>query len=107
MKTTDNHHVAGKANDSTTVPIPANDHLARLSPDQMDWPKKTLENPDYSPLLRAAACIRGFVDTVVYLIEKLVLWIAEMLEKLDAYLEVKLGRKWWLNTDLKQFAPKR
>src|SRR6266849_9358986 len=72
-KTTDNHHVAGEANDPTKIPVPVNDHRARLSVDQMDWPKETRENPDGSPLLAAAGAIRGFVDTVVYLLEKLLL----------------------------------
>lgn len=59
----DDHHVFGKANDPTTiVTVPANDHRAELSVAQQDWPKKTPENPDGSPLLAAAARIRGFVD---------------------------------------------
>lgn len=106
-KTTDNHHVAGKANDPITIPVPVNDHRARLSVDQMDWPKETRENSDGSPLLAASGAIRGFVDTVVYLLEKLLLKHAEILEKIDAYLVRTLGRKWWLKIDPKQFAPKR
>jgi hypothetical protein len=105
--TMDKHHVAGQANNPTTIPIDVNDHRARLSDDQCDWPKQTRENPDGSPLIAGAGCLRGFVDTVVYLIERLVLWVADMLEKLDAYLVQKLGRKWWVKTELNQFAPKR
>lgn len=111
---TDNHHVAGKANNSTTIPIPVNDHRARLSVAQYDWPKQTRENPDGSPLLAAAACIRGFIDTITYvidtilhLIDKLLLWIPEMLEGYDAFLVKALGRKYWLNTELEQFVRKR
>jgi hypothetical protein len=73
----------------------------------MDWPKETRENPDGSPLLAAAASIRGFVDTIVYLLENLLLRHAEILEKIDAYFVGHSGRKWWLKTDLKGFAPKR
>lgn len=98
--------MAGKANDPTTIPIRVNDHRARLSVDQMDWPKETRENPDRSPLLASAARKRGYADTSVYLIEQLVLRDAEMLEALDAYLVRTLGRKWWRKTDLNQFAPK-
>ncbi len=105
--TEDRHHVASKANDPTTIPVPVNDHRARLSVDQYDWPKETRENPDASPLLAAAGCIRGFVDVVVYLVERLLLRQADMLESLDAYLVMKLGRKWWVKTELNQFAPKR
>jgi hypothetical protein len=103
----DKHHVAGKANDPTTVSIDVNDHRARLTQDQLDWPKETRINPDGSPLLAAAGAIRGFIDTVMYLLEKLLLRHAEILEGIDAYLVRTLGRKWWLKTELKQFSPKR
>lgn len=105
--TQDNHHPAGKANNPTTTPILANDHRAELNVAQYDWPKRTLENPEGSPLLAAAACIRGFVDTIFYLIDKLLLWIPEMLEVLDRFLAEKLGPKWWCGTPLEQFALKR
>jgi hypothetical protein len=105
--TLDEHHPAGKANNSTTIPVPVNDHRADLSVAQQDWPKQTRENPDGSPLLAAAGCICGFIDTVLYLIEKLLLWVAGMIEKLDAFLVKRLGPKWWLNTELEQFAPNR
>ncbi len=78
--TMDDHHFAGKANNPATVPVPVNDHRASLTVAQADWPAETRNNPDGSPLLAAAACIRGFADWVVYLIQKGVLWIAEMLE---------------------------
>ena len=106
-KTTDNHHVAGKANNRATIPVRTNDHRARLSPDQHDWPEATLENADGCPLLAAAACIRGFVDYVYYAIEKYLLWIPEMLEALSVFLKHKLGRQWWHNTPLDRFSPKR
>jgi hypothetical protein len=105
--TMDDHHVFGKANDpTTTVIVPVNDHRAELSVAQQDWPKKTLENPDGSPLLSAAARIRGFVDYVIYLIEKGLLWVARMLEALDEFLESTLGVKWWCGTPLAQFVPR-
>jgi hypothetical protein len=104
--TMDDHHVFGNANDpTTTVPLPVNDHRAELSAAQQDWPQKTLQNPDGSPLLAGAARVRGFVDTIVYLIERGLLWIAEMLEALDEFLGQKLGAKWWCGTPLGQFAP--
>ena len=105
--TVDDHHVAGKANSPVTISAPVNDHRARLSVTQYDWPKQTRDNPDGSPLLAAAACIRGFSDTIYYLIEKLILWVPVMLEMLDAFLVKKLGSKWWANTELEQFKPKR
>lgn len=98
----DNHHVAARANNPTTIPVPANDHRV-LSTEQYEWPKETRENPDGSPFLAAAGCIRGFKDTILYLIDKLLLWIADMLETAHDCLVNKLGPKWWEKTDLKQF----
>ena len=99
--------VAGKANSPITIPIRVNDHRAVLSPCQADWPKDTLENRSGSPLRAAAACVRGCIDTILYLIEQGLLWIAEMLEVLDVYLTKKLGSKYWENTELERFTPKR
>lgn len=103
----DNHHVFAKANSPVTAPTPVNDHRAELNVAQYDWPKKTRENPDGSPLLAAAGAIRGFIDYIHYLIEKGLAWVARMLEAADAFLAEKLGAQWWRNTDLEQFAPKR
>ena len=103
----DDHHFAGRANNSATIPIPVNDHRADLSVAQADWPKSTLRNTERSPLLAGAACVRGFIDTVVYLIEKSLLWLAEMLEQLDKVLLNKLGPEWWANTEIERFAPKK
>ena len=105
--TTDDHHFAGKANNPTTIPVAVNDHRAHLSVAQADWPKSTLRNPQNSPLLAAAGCLRGFVDTVLYLIEKGLLWIAEMLEQLDQILLKRLGPQWWRETEIEPFAPKK
>jgi hypothetical protein len=101
----DNHHVAGKSNSRITIPIPVNDHRAWLTEDQFDWPKKTLENIDRSPLLAGAGRIRGFSDTVIYLVERLLLWTAELLEELNELLVDRWGPKWWLNTPLRIFTP--
>jgi hypothetical protein len=102
----DNHHFAGKANNPTTIAVPVNDHRASLSVAQSDWPKSTLMNAEASPLLAAAACIRGFVDTVLYLIETL-LPLAELFETLEQFQLKKLGPKWWVKTEIEQFAPKK
>lgn len=105
--TIDQHHFAGRANDPFTIPVAVNDHRAFLTPAQQDWPRQTLRNPAGSPLLAGAARIRGFVDVIHYLIENRLLWIAEMLESLDIMLVEKMGPKWWLNSDVQRFAPKR
>lgn len=103
----DDHHVAGKANCSATVAIFVNDHRSQLSVDQYDWPKETTENRHGSPLLAAAGCIRGLCDTIVHLLETFLLWIPSFLETLDSLLRNELGAKWWVNSELRQFAPKR
>jgi len=68
VKTEDDHHFAGQRNSSVTIPVPANDHVAELNAAQQDWQKQTRQNPDGSPLIAAAGCIRGFIDTVLYLL---------------------------------------
>jgi hypothetical protein len=105
--TEDEHHYAGAANDPTTISVRANDHRADLTTAQLDWPTQTRENPDGSPALAAAGRVRGFVDTVVFLIRKGLLWVAEMLERLDAALVKRLGPHWWQGMGLSSIAPAR
>jgi hypothetical protein len=105
MTRKDDHHYAMKANSPITVPIPVNDHRAELNVAQQDWPKQTRENRDGSPLIAAAACIRGFIDTILYLIRAGLHWIADMLETADVCLTRKLGSKWWIGTELEKYAP--
>ncbi len=102
----DDHHVFGRANSPVTIRVPVNDHRADLSVAQYDWPKETRENSDGSPFLSAAAHIRGFIDTIVYLTNQL-RWIPELLEMSHGYLSKLLGPKWWLRTELRRFKPKR
>jgi hypothetical protein len=90
----DNHHVAGRANSPVTISVPVNDHRAELNTLQYDWPKLTRENPHGSPLLKMAACVRGFIDTIIHLVEKLLGWIPKTLELLDAVLTSLFGQ-WW------------
>jgi hypothetical protein len=105
--TKDKHHFAARANSPITIPVPVNDHRADLSPAQFDWPKETRENPNGSPLLAAAGCIRGFIDYILYLIEKGLRWVADMLEAADAFLGRQLGSKWWVGTELEKFVPEQ
>ena len=103
---TDDHHVFAKANSPVTLPTPVNDHR-ELSGAQYDWLKKVRENPDGSPFLALAGCIQGFIDYVHYLIEKGLAWAVQMLEAADAFLEQRLGPKWWVGSPLERFASKR
>lgn len=89
------HHVAGRANDpSDTVGLPGNDHRV-VSALQARWDAKTLRNPDGSPLLQAAAGIRGWLDVLVVILDRSVGWVPAFLEWLDAALRLKIGPAWW------------
>jgi hypothetical protein len=103
----DRHHVAGKANHMLTIPIPVNDHRAIFNEDMHDWPKETLENPSKSPLLAAAACIRAFCRFATYLIDELLFWIADMLERLHSVLMEKFGNNYWKNWHLHRKTPQQ
>ena len=107
QSTLDNHHPAGEANDPTTTPLPSNDHRADLSPKQYEWPLESWLNPSGSPVLAGAACMRGYSETDDYLVASLIIPKAEMLEALDAFLNRRLGPKWWVGTEMERFAPKR
>ncbi len=74
------------------VPLPVNDHRARLSPAQYDWPPRTLQNPAKSPLLAEAAALRGYKDYLSYCNDSLL--HPEKLEILDDYLAEKRGPDW-------------
>jgi hypothetical protein len=102
---TDKHHPFGRANSPITIDVPTNDHCADLNEAQRDWPKPVLKNPDGSPLIAAAGCVLGFIDTVVYLIRKGLQWVAEMLIAADDYLRTVRGEKYWIGTPLEPFAP--
>jgi hypothetical protein len=88
------HHPAGRNNDPFTIPIPGNDHRV-LSDLQKDWPQETLRNPTGSPLRKAAATIRGFLDVLRLFIERLFGWIPDFLETLDGKLIELFGAIWW------------
>lgn len=105
--TLDGHHPAGEANHKLTIPVPVKDHRAILTPAMYDWPKQTRENPNGAPLLAAAACIRGFCDTVIYLINKLIYWIAEFLEALHEKLVCEYGEHYWLVLNIGFTVPQR
>jgi hypothetical protein len=67
---------------------------------QYEWPEETLRNPDGSPIRKAAACIRGIIDMIRYLLEKLLAWIPSFLEALDDFLVERLGPQWWASSEL-------
>lgn len=92
---TEAHHAAGQANDPATVRVPGNDHRV-LSSYQQLWPERTLRNPDGSPLLRAAAALRGWLDVLRLVLDRALARIPGFLERLDAWLLVRVGPRWWV-----------
>lgn len=100
------HHVFGKRNGCEIVEAPIGDHRADLSVAQYSWPPRTLENPDGSPLLRAAAYLRGAHNTIVYILDSM-LWIPTFLEGLDAWLCELRGARWWVGLPIAKYAPNR
>ena len=97
-KTTDAHHIAGKANSPIVIEVPANDHRAALSVAQYEWPKATLQNLEDSPIIRAAAALRGVADLLVELIVGMIRSVAAFLENLDQQLRNTHGDGWWIGS---------
>jgi hypothetical protein len=92
-KPTESHHIAGEANSPIQVEIPITDHR-KLSDAQYEWPPKTAQNPDGSPLLALSASLRGVADFIGELVTALIVYLAETAEKIDAWLCEKHGL-WW------------
>ena len=59
-----------------------------------------MRNPDGSPLLKAAAALRGWLDLLRVVIDRNVGWIPFFLERLHDYLVTALGVRWWVGLDL-------
>jgi len=91
-------HVAGQHNRPETVPMLGNDHRAHDA-HKLTWPPQTLRNPDGSPLLRAAACIRGWLDLLRVILDRTVGWVPAFLEYLHDWLVSRLGATWWHDLD--------
>lgn len=92
------HHVSGQSNDpADIVALPGNDHRV-VSVAQARWDHATLRNPEGSPLLRAAAAVRSWLDLLAAILDRSVGWVPASLERLDAALRLEIGPTWW--TDL-------
>jgi hypothetical protein len=98
------HRFAGQHNDKTTIPILGNEHRI-LSDRQNDWPQETLRNPNGSPLRTASATLRGFLDILWLLIERILGWIPPFLEWLDEKLTALYGAQWWIALGLESKLP--
>ena len=88
-------HPPGRANDPTfTVPFLGNLHRV-MDEAKRDWPERTMRNPDGSPMLKAAACVRAAADWLRLIIERLLGWVPVLLEATDAALTEHVGPAWW------------
>ena len=56
---------------------------------------ETLRNREGSPLRRAAAAVRGWLDVLRLIIDRSAGWVPEVLENLDQGLTTRLGPRWW------------
>jgi hypothetical protein len=90
----EDHHFPNKCNSVFIAAVPGNDHRV-LTDSQLDWPMKTFHNPHSSPLLKAAAAIRGWLDTLRVIIDRGIGWIPDFLEDVDAWLVENHGPEWW------------
>ena len=72
--------------------------------------KTLFDHPQISraEIARTTKLTRATVsDMVADLIEEGLVWIATMLEILDAVQVKRFGPQWWVETDIEQFAPKK
>lgn len=97
--TVEGQHVAGRHNRPEIVPLMGNDHRVADS-HKITWPQETLRNPTGSPLLKASACIRGWLDLLRVVIDRTVGWVPAMLERLHDWLVIEHGPRWWDELDL-------
>jgi hypothetical protein len=102
QNSTQMHHVAGRHNSTATTPVGVNEHQI-LTDMQNDWPEKTLMNPERSPLRAASANLRGALDQLTLIIERMLGWIPRALEALDGCLENQLGAGWWRGAQFQPF----
>ncbi len=93
--TVEGQHPSGQHNDpEARLPTRGNDHVM-WDRGKRDWPERTLRNPDGSPLLKASAAVRTVLDWFRMILERVLGWVPEFLEWLDARLVEMVGRLWW------------
>jgi hypothetical protein len=92
-KTTETHHIGGKANSPITVEVPIKDHRI-LSEAQYEWAPGTLQNVAGSPLIALAGCLHGIADFIGELVTKFIHYLADAAEQIDAWLRERYGQ-WW------------
>lgn len=76
----------------------------KLTDCQMNWDPETLQNRNDCPLRRAAACLRGFIETGKEMVEHLLRWIVGLLETASDWLRETQGPGWWVGTPIERWA---
>ncbi len=91
----EDHHILGKTNDPTTVPVPGNLHRS-LSDAQYDWRTDLRTNPERDPLVWLARACRGLSDHLAWWV-KVLAAVGDWLLALAAALRREHGVAWWTN----------
>jgi hypothetical protein len=91
---TELQHVAGRHNDGTVVPLPANWHAALTHEQQTAWPRAMLRNPDADPLLRVGACIRGSRETIGVILDRALGSLDSDVLEFRKFVEDEMGPDW-------------
>ena len=86
---------AGQHNDPDSRCRSSATCTACMDEPKRDWPERTLRNPDGSPMLKAAACVRGVLDWLRLIIDRMLGWVPPLLEALDERLTELSGPDWW------------
>jgi hypothetical protein len=100
-RTVEDHHLLGKANDKTKIPVPGNVHRV-LSDLQLDQPTALRDNPDQDPLIWLAQLCHALKGMFTYCVE----WldrIGEWLLALSSRLRERFGTTWWDELHLPPF----
>lgn len=87
-------HVAGRHNDPTIVPLPANWHALLTYRQQTAWSRDLLRNPDADPLLRVAASLRGSSETIEVILDQALTPLEAELLDLRSFLVEAIGPDW-------------
>jgi hypothetical protein len=102
-KPIESHHIAARANSPVTIDVPINDHQL-LSEAQREWPPRTMQNPDGSPLIALAGSLRGLADLLGELFVRFMHSLADLAESVDGWLRHQYG-PWWKGTQFDGWQP--
>ena len=91
----EDQHPSGRNNEPAVIEMAGNDHRF-MDSFKLDWPERTLRNPDGSPLLATSASMRSQADWYRLARERVIGRRPEFLEWLDEELTKRIGPQWWV-----------